>query len=99
LTIIFSSFGYHPIFFERQMLVQILYDNLKDKSKILTGKAVAHLESNENVVQATTSDGDRYIGNILIGADGIHSSVRREMWRIGDEEQPHWFNQKERERG
>ena len=74
----------------------MLYDNLKDKSKVLTGRAVVHLESDEKSVRATTSDGEVFTGAILIGADGIHSSTRREMWRIADEMQPHWFDQSER---
>ncbi|PSN72628.1 FAD/NAD(P)-binding domain-containing protein [Corynespora cassiicola Philippines] len=88
--------GYEPFFVDRQMLIQALYDNLKDKSKVLTSKGVAKVDQSSDGVRVTTQDGNNFSGDILVGADGIHSTVRREMWRIADQEQPDYFNQKER---
>lgn len=73
------------------MVLRVLYDNIKDKSKILTEKRVESVELIKDGVIATTSDKSRHEGDILVGADGIHSTVRREMWRIGSEMSPGYF--------
>jgi hypothetical protein len=33
-------------------------------------------------------DGSVFIGDLVVGADGVHSRTRREMQRIGNEEEP-----------
>lgn len=90
------SVGYTPIFIDRQMLIQILYDNLKDNSKILTRKGVEKVTDISSGVRVVTQDGDIFTGEILVGADGIHSRTRSEMWRIADLETPGYFPSKER---
>lgn len=64
------------------MLLQILYDNLNHKDRVLTNKRVAHVEMSATGVLVTTEDGSTYSGDILVGGDGVHSKVRQEMWRI-----------------
>ncbi|KAJ4351109.1 uncharacterized protein N0V89_006448 [Didymosphaeria variabile] len=93
-----NRLAYEPIFVDRQMIIQILYDNLSDKSKVLTDKGVVHVQQQQpsGRVQVTTGDGSVYEGAILVGADGIHSTVRREMWRIADEVHPGHFPLSER---
>ncbi|KAF2846524.1 FAD/NAD(P)-binding domain-containing protein [Plenodomus tracheiphilus IPT5] len=90
--------GYPTIFVDRQMLLKILYDNLRGKSKVLTSKGIVHVDNldDRNQVQVTTGDGSIFTGSILIGADGIHSTVRREMWRIADQSDSHYFPENER---
>ena len=70
------------MFMDRQTILQILYDNIKDKSKILPSKRLEKLELGGTEVTATTTDGSKFTGDILVGADGIHSAVRSEMWRL-----------------
>ncbi|KAH7074440.1 hypothetical protein BKA63DRAFT_513030 [Paraphoma chrysanthemicola] len=86
--------GYRPFFFDRQMLIQVLYENLSDKSKIITSKAVMKVEQihSSSKIRVITSDKNVFEGDILVGADGIHSSVRREMWRIANATQPGLFS-------
>ncbi|MBE3049704.1 hypothetical protein IMZ48_45850 [Candidatus Bathyarchaeota archaeon] len=67
------------------MLLQILYDNLHFKDRVLTEKRVNHVEMDANQATAYTKDGSSYSGDILIGADGVHSAVRSEMWRNASE--------------
>ncbi|KAF2014167.1 FAD binding domain-containing protein [Aaosphaeria arxii CBS 175.79] len=88
--------GYSPILLERQMLIQVLYDNLKDKSRVLPSKGVVNIVQDMNGVRVTTRDGTIFTGEMLVGADGIHSIVRREMWRMADAERPGYFPIKER---
>lgn len=73
------------------MVLKVLYDNIRDKTKILTKKHVQKVDMTDDGVVVKTSDGSSYKGDILIGADGIHSSVRGEMWRIANEISPGWI--------
>ncbi|KAJ4328585.1 hypothetical protein N0V84_000944 [Fusarium piperis] len=43
-------------------------------------------------VEVRTTKGEVYRGDILVGADGIYSTVRKEMWRIGNETSPGYFH-------
>jgi 2-polyprenyl-6-methoxyphenol hydroxylase-like FAD-dependent oxidoreductase len=88
--------GYTPFFVDRQMIIQVLYDKIRDKSKILTGKSVCNVEQIVDGVKVMTSDGDVFTGDILVGADGIHSTVRREMWRLADSAHPGYFPMSDR---
>ncbi|GME56852.1 Monooxygenase FAD-binding protein [Neofusicoccum parvum] len=83
--------GYDPVFVDRQMAIQVLYDHLKDKSKVIVDRRVASIKPLPTGVEVTTKDGSVYTGDILVGADGVHSQVRKEMWRLGDELSPGYF--------
>ncbi|KAI8711080.1 hypothetical protein NCS52_01483400 [Fusarium sp. LHS14.1] len=87
--------GYPSIFIDRQMLLQVLYNNLKHKDRVLTKKRVSRLELTENLARAYTQDGSTYEGDIIVGADGIHSAVRDEMWRLGKDQSPGYFAEDE----
>lgn len=65
------------------MLLQALYENLQSKDRILTRKRVIHVGTVEGFAHVQTEDGSRYTGDIVVGADGVHSAVRKEMWRNG----------------
>ncbi|OJD33921.1 fad binding domain protein [Diplodia corticola] len=80
--------GYDVIFVDRQMILQALYDHLQSKDKILTSKKVRSVSLQEKGVKVTTEDGSVFTGDVVIGADGVHSTVRKEMWRIADELEP-----------
>lgn len=73
------------------MVLQVLYDNIKDKTKVLTKKRVQTVNLFDDGVLVKTSDGSTYKGDILIGADGIHSTVRGEMWRLAGKLAPGWI--------
>lgn len=73
------------------MVLQVLYNNIQDKTKVLINKRVKKVDMDDNGVTVRTSDGSTYKGDILVGADGIHSSVRGEMWRIANEMSPGWI--------
>jgi 2-polyprenyl-6-methoxyphenol hydroxylase-like FAD-dependent oxidoreductase len=73
--------GYPFTFMDRQFLLQTLYDNLGDKSKVLLNKRVSRVEQGHEGVTVYCRDGTSYKGDVVVGADGIHSVVREEMWR------------------
>lgn len=81
------------IFLDRQALLQVLYDNIRDKSKIMPGNRVVKVDLHNHGVEAVTADGTRFEGDILIGADGIHSKVRGEMRRLANNAQPGCFEE------
>lgn len=83
------------IFIDRRDLLKILYDNVKSKDKILTGKRVEEVLTAVNGVLVKLKGGETVAGDILIGADGLHSTVRKEMWRLANKSRPGFFPENE----
>ncbi|OLN86642.1 FAD-dependent urate hydroxylase 3 [Colletotrichum chlorophyti] len=74
--------GYTTRFFPRQWLLQVLYDSLQHKEKVLTNKKVISVKQLDGGVEVLTEDGGAERGSILIGADGVKSTVREQMYTI-----------------
>lgn len=87
--------GYPVIFIQRRMLLQALYQNLKHKDRVLVQKRLVQIQPMEDGVRAIAEDGSTYTGHILIGADGMHSSVRKQMHTLGNNSSPGHFDQDE----
>lgn len=85
--------GYQFNFLDRRELVQALYDNLQDKSKVHVSKGLLNIDHLDTGVTVTAEDGTTFAGDILVGADGVHSQTRKEMWRIADSEVPDYGTQ------
>ncbi|KAF4439871.1 Zeaxanthin epoxidase chloroplastic [Fusarium acutatum] len=92
---IIERHGYPMVFLDRQMLLKVLYNSIKDKSKILTNKRVVMTELVNGGVHAVTSDGTSIAGDILVGADGVHSTVRSGMWNLAGRLSPGLFDPNE----
>lgn len=73
---------------DRQFLLQTLYNNLEDKSRVLLNKKVIKVDHSDQGVSVQCRDGTTYAGNVVIGADGVYSTVRNEMWRHMDNDHP-----------
>ncbi|KAJ5728386.1 hypothetical protein N7493_004716 [Penicillium malachiteum] len=67
------------VFVERCKALEVLHNHVKDKSKIHAQTAVVGYEETADCVTITTENGEQHQGSILIGADGIHSKVRKLM--------------------
>ncbi|KAH0336412.1 FAD/NAD(P)-binding domain-containing protein, partial [Aureobasidium melanogenum] len=80
--------GYPFTFSDRQIVLRVLYGNLRDKSKVLAGKNLTTVRQHASGVTVICEDGTSYTGDILAGADGVNSKARSEMWRIADEVDP-----------
>lgn len=82
----YHSFGYPIAFLERQKLLEILYNALPDKTKVHVNKTVSDIEQyteeGKRGIWVRTLDGDVYEGDLIVGADGVHSRARSEMWRM-----------------
>lgn len=62
---------------ERQRVLEILYDKIQDKSRIHTAKRVTSVENFPTHATITATDGSQLQASIVVGADGVHSVVRR----------------------
>lgn len=80
--------GYAPMFMERYELLRVLYKHIAEKERIVVNKKVQKIEDDEGRVLVHTEDGTTFEGQITVGADGVHSTVRREMWRNAEENDP-----------
>ncbi|KAL2867450.1 FAD-dependent monooxygenase spyC [Aspergillus lucknowensis] len=96
---ILERFGLPLAFLERRKLLQVLYNALPDTSKVLVGKTVVSVEqtATDAAVAVHTVDGSVYHGDLVVGADGVHSRVRREMWRLAEVEQPGLITSREKD--
>lgn len=74
-------------FLERQRFLQILYDKLEGKKNVYASKKVVAITEgpNKDTVVVRTSDGAEYAADIVVGADGVHSTVRSEIRRHMEE--------------
>ncbi|KID82770.1 FAD-dependent monooxygenase [Metarhizium guizhouense ARSEF 977] len=82
---ILENFGYPIAFLERRQLLRILYDALPDKTRIHVNKTMSTIEyftkDEMTGARVLTQEGDVYEGDLIVGADGIHSQTRGEIWR------------------
>ncbi|KAI4629988.1 uncharacterized protein J4E87_003175 [Alternaria ethzedia] len=76
------------ILFDRQTCVSHLYEGLPDKSKIHTSRRLERIEQTDTGVRVHLADGSTEEGDMVIGADGVHSHVRKLMWDHADKFEP-----------
>ncbi|ERF72896.1 hypothetical protein EPUS_08704 [Endocarpon pusillum Z07020] len=81
LALIQTRLGYPINFLERQQAFKSLYTQLPDRSKVLTGKKVTSVVQQAEGIIVSCTDGSQFVGDVVAGADGVHSRVRQEMWR------------------
>ncbi|KAJ5729120.1 uncharacterized protein N7483_003628 [Penicillium malachiteum] len=74
-----ERYGYMALWCDRGTVLQAMYDQIEDKSKILVDKKVDVIQQTDSEVEVTTADGSVYRGDIIVGADGVHSRVRQEI--------------------
>ncbi|KAE8378025.1 hypothetical protein BDV26DRAFT_199127 [Aspergillus bertholletiae] len=74
--------GYPTAFLDRQILLAILYEHLKDgRARVLVNKKVTKVEHLAQKVVVHCADDSIYEGDVVVGADGVRSTVREQMWR------------------
>jgi len=87
--------GFPTIFIDRQMLLATLYENLKNKDNVIAGARVQTVNYLQGGVEVATTAGQTFKGDLLVGADGVYSAVRQEMWRLAEEMQTESFPRKD----
>ncbi|KAH7405963.1 hypothetical protein DE146DRAFT_630660 [Phaeosphaeria sp. MPI-PUGE-AT-0046c] len=76
------------ILFDRMRCVTHLYDGLPDQSFIRTNSRVDRVEHTKTGVKVYLTDGSVEEGDMVIGADGVHSNVRQLMWEHAAKNEP-----------
>ncbi|KAF3769690.1 FAD/NAD(P)-binding domain-containing protein [Cryphonectria parasitica EP155] len=72
--------GHDWMCFHRPEFLKFLYDELPDReARILGGKALDKIETTSEGVRVTCKDGSVHEGSVVVGADGVNSSVRRHL--------------------
>lgn len=66
----------HTAFMERKFWLSCLYNTIEDKSRVRPNCGVASFVESAEGVEVTTESGEILKGDILIGADGVHSPIR-----------------------
>ena len=80
--------GYFPWVLERKSILLALYGRISEKEKVLLDKQVKGIRYEDPKTVVTCTDGTTYYGDVVVGADGVHSVVRNEMWRLSEMEKP-----------
>ncbi|PFH59493.1 hypothetical protein XA68_12253 [Ophiocordyceps unilateralis] len=80
-SVLRSRFGYPLAFLERQRFLEILYEKLEGKKHVHTGQRVVRVDDEGDRAVVRTADGKEHFGHLVVGADGVHSIVRSEIWR------------------
>ncbi|KAK4243384.1 hypothetical protein C7999DRAFT_36293 [Corynascus novoguineensis] len=65
---------------ERTDILRILYENLADKSLVKTRVKITDIKQFPDRVEVLLEDGTVEIGDMIIGADGVHTTTRDYMW-------------------
>ena len=92
-----SRHGYEFRALERRLALEILYNNLSDKSRVKAGKKVMSINEHEEGVRLRMEDGSTEEGDIVVGCDGAHSVVRDVMWRMASKVSPGLITAQEKE--
>ncbi|TIC96060.1 FAD-dependent monooxygenase andE [Colletotrichum higginsianum] len=74
--------GYGLIFLDRRMVIEVLYNHILDKSKVITSQKVVSVESYAEGVKVLTNEGSEFTGDMVLGCDGVHSTVRKEIAKL-----------------
>ncbi|CAH0025775.1 unnamed protein product [Clonostachys rhizophaga] len=99
---IHAQTGYGIATFKRSQLLRILHENLsaEGKAKVHGSQRVTRIEElpgDEEGVRLHFEGGQTRDADIVIGADGSHSIVRSEMWRLAQQTDPKAFIGDQRE--
>ncbi|ETS79687.1 hypothetical protein PFICI_09540 [Pestalotiopsis fici W106-1] len=71
------TLGRWTTFMERKFELQCIYNQIQDKTRVRSNCRVVSYTESQHGVEVTTDQGETLVGDMLIGADGIHSSIRR----------------------
>ncbi|KAF4953247.1 hypothetical protein FSARC_12441 [Fusarium sarcochroum] len=71
--------GYPVAFIERQKLLPIMVRRIKQTGCVRTSARVCSIQETDDHVVLTTTSGESFTADMVIGADGVRSAVRRHI--------------------
>ncbi|MEM7099032.1 MAG: FAD-dependent monooxygenase [Pseudomonadota bacterium] len=72
-----NLFGHLPVLqLMRDDLTQVLYDVARERVEICMDTQISHVQQQQSKVSVTLNDGQVWVCDLLIGADGVHSNTR-----------------------
>ncbi|KAK8096368.1 uncharacterized protein PG998_014236 [Apiospora kogelbergensis] len=76
--------GYPAMFTQRHQLLCLLHRHVQEKDRVHVNRKVTRVDTLDNSAVVYCHDGSVFEGQIVIGADGVRSTIRKEMWRNAD---------------
>ncbi|SFW69017.1 FAD-dependent monooxygenase [Chitinophaga sancti] len=76
---------------ERTILVDVLYNVLKDKVNFLFDNSITALQETSGNITATFKDASQVTFDLVLGCDGTHSNVRK-IWFGPESDYAHFLN-------
>ena len=77
---------------ERDILLNILFDTVKNDVEFLFNTSITALEETTDAIQVTLSNGSQHAFDLVFGCDGLHSVVRK-IWFGHETEYIHFLEQ------
>ncbi|MBS7564259.1 FAD-dependent monooxygenase [Mucilaginibacter sp. Bleaf8] len=77
---------------ERNLLLNMLFDTVKDDVEFIFGESITALNETENDIQVTFKNGSQKSFELVFGCDGIHSAVRK-IWFGHEDKYIHFLEQ------
>jgi 2-polyprenyl-6-methoxyphenol hydroxylase-like FAD-dependent oxidoreductase len=75
-----AALGYRHYNFMRGDLADVLCNALQGRAPVRFDAGVTHVEAGAGAVTVELADGTTETCDLLIGADGFHSAVRKQLW-------------------
>lgn len=76
-SLILDRVGYDARFIERSKLLRIIYDAIQEKSLVRTSIELGRIDQGEDYATVVSGNGIQITANVVVGADGVHSSIRK----------------------
>lgn len=73
------KYGPDNVTIERGVLLELLMSALGPEQIVHTGRTCKHFEQNDSGVKVWFEDGSTEEGDLLVGADGVHSNIREAL--------------------
>jgi 2-polyprenyl-6-methoxyphenol hydroxylase-like FAD-dependent oxidoreductase len=80
-----SRSGYTTLTLERRLFLKALYDTLIHKERIHEHTRVKEVIDVPGASKVVLIDGTEHEGDLVVGADGVHSLCRELMWKKANE--------------
>lgn len=88
--------GYNFLNLERRAFLQTMFDCLPDKSVIRTQRRITEIIEKESGIKVVLADGTEEYGDIVVGCDGVNSTVRQAIWANAENTIPGYITSKEK---